>query len=199
MKLKFLIIMSLYMTLNACTSIPPLKQTDKLNLSNIAVTSIYSNVKLVKGAFCTKNKLTTIVDNGSLPPVSLHILKESNKSSTEHYEAIHGGILLYEAKNESLIVNKQEMQSFAKDKSNCGANNEYPYIYSFDLSFNTPDSTTNEFFKEREAILNQIKQKHYVDIVAVQPPYMRIDKPILISSQPARLFFSNEQLTKLEL
>ena len=199
MKDKSITIVILFMTLNSCASFTPTKKVAKLNLTNIKITSIYSSAKTVKGAFCTKHKLTTITDNSSLPPVGLYILKDPSKSSTEYFETISGSVLLYETKNKSKILNEKEMQDFINSKSECGINNAYPYIYSFDLPLNISDSTKNEFFKEREAILEQIKQNHYVSIVAVQPPYMSVVKPTLISSQPAKLFFSNEQLVKLKL
>lgn len=174
----------------------PIKPTEDLNMHYVNVNAYEFN-KSFNGIFCADDAFFRLYEDESSPPIRIAILKDYKKSKLSYYENIVGGIILYDPNSQINIFDKKFFSDYPLYEKQCGIGKEYPYIYSFKFSLQIQDDSDDKYFKEQKEIINQLKTKKYLDVVLIRSPFMSISRPILISENPIRLNFTNEQIHQI--
>lgn len=174
----------------------PVELTEKLNISNINLLTIYPFSKSLSGAFCTKNEFQELASDRSNPPIGLYILKSNYNSPTQYFNNIRGYIRIYN-QTTTPTFEKSKINNFPSYIDKCGPHKDYPYIYSYTISLEPLDKPTTEYKKDYNLIIEQINNRKFLEVVAVRPPYMSFISPLLVSKSPERIYFSDEQIEQI--
>lgn len=172
--------------------INPIKPIESLNLHHMAITHTFDSDKSIHGLFCATADFTKINTEKNQPPILLYIVK--NRQKADYYGTMMGSILLVEEDNPNFAKAILDITKFPSYQQQCGKNTSYPERYVFQFSFNNVQGDKSSFYRQRQQILEQVHRQGYLDIMAVRVPFMSLFKPILISQQPTRLYFTPEQI-----
>ena len=192
---SFFLCLQLVLLLSGC-AINSTQPTKKLNMYHMDITSASDSNRSFNGVFCADNSFFGLEKDASSPPIRIAILKNYEKSKTDYYENISGGIILYDTNSQKNISGKI-LLDYPVYQKQCGIGKMYPYIYTFRFSLQIQSHYEDKNLEEQKKIITQLRKNKYLDIVSVKPPYMSVTKPILVSEHPVRLYFTNEQIREL--
>ncbi len=193
--LSFSLCLQLVLLLSGC-AINSTQPTKNLNMYYINMISASASNRSFNGAFCADDNFFELERDESSPPIRVAILKNYEKSKTDYYENITGGIILSDSNSPKNTFGKS-LFDYRIYQEQCGIGKIYPYIYTFNFSLQTQSHYENKNIEEQNKIINQLLKNKYVDIISVKPPYMSVAKPILVSEHPVRLYFTDQQLKDL--
>lgn len=148
----------------------------------------------IRGIFCSNQEFyNKYILAPSLKPRLSIVLNDG------YTRYITGSIHAYDKEKKDVYNSlKLEILNHHPVYQECQTSSKYPHIYWFtmDLEENYPDSNIKkERMSEYYSVINQIKEKKYLDVRAILVPMASTN--IEGSAQDARMYFTNEQVTEL--
>lgn len=180
---------------SSCASpklINSIKPLPSLNMYHMNIINTYTADKSIHGMFCATADFTKIDNKKNQPPIILYIVDNTKKMT--YFGTIMGGTGLIDDYQTAFQIDKKSITKFPIYQQQCGKNKPFSEIYQFQFSFNALQGDKSTFFSQRQQVYAQLKQNGYLDIMAVRVPFMTLFKPIFISQQPTRLYFTPEQI-----